>query len=146
MEFHGVATVWIGHSVTQACIQKRCTISAKALEKTPGRRVVLSRGSLTQSFKRSRVVPTSDDAWVWSQELIFEGSRRARSGGILRSLRSFFDSHEWTRLGAMPFRLCQRGIGAPRPPVPWRKWDLPSDDTKQIVRLRDGETFSICDH
>lgn len=31
-------------------------------------------------------------------------------------------------------------------PFHGEKMDLPSDDIKQIVRLRDGETFSICDH
>lgn len=133
--------------LVEAYIQKRCAISAKALEQTPERWVILSRGSLTRSFKRSGVAPTSGDAWIWSQWRGYlkekDGLLQAEFYAPCRRQSIHTSGHASEQcLSDFAGRVHARHVI----PIHGEKWDAAPDDIKQIVRLRDGDTFFLSDH
>ncbi|MDR1613036.1 MAG: MBL fold metallo-hydrolase [Planctomycetota bacterium] len=45
----------------------KAAISAAALSRTPERWVIMTRDSLVKDYRLKGVVPSADDAWIWSQ-------------------------------------------------------------------------------
>ncbi len=129
-------------------VQKRAThgVSAAKLAQHRGNWVVMTRPSLMRDFAAKGVLPTSDDAWCYSQwrgyldqpdgqalaSWFAAGGARARhlhtSGhASVADLRAFAD--------AMKPRMLV--------PVHGAAWDSAGAGSANVVRLRDGEMVEI---
>jgi ribonuclease J len=66
--------------------EHRAAMSADKLQMTPNKWVIMARGSLLDDYRGKGVVPTEDDAWVWS---MWNGYLKQEAN---QSLHDFFAS------------------------------------------------------
>ncbi|GGE95307.1 MBL fold metallo-hydrolase [Sphingomonas prati] len=118
-------------------------ISARALNGTTDRWVIMLRESLMRDYARSGVVPTSDDAWCWSMWKGYLGSLGAPLVDWLAAARPV---HLHTSGHASPadLRRFAEAMQATRlVPIHSFTWDSDGSDFPAMCRLRDGEPLLL---
>lgn len=121
-------------------------MSTGVLEKQSEPMVIMTRSSLVRDYARNGVMPTSDDAWCWSQ---WRGYLNNPDGA---AVRNWFEAasapadHIHTSGHASPsdLRAFAKAIN-PKTMVPIHgvAWDHDVDGFPPITRLRDGEPLTI---
>jgi len=121
-------------------------MSAAALEQPDEPFVVMTRPSLIRDFVRKGVVPTSDDAWCWSQ---WRGYLNAPDGA---AVKQWFDAagsradhiHTSGHASTSDLREFANAIN-PKTLVPIHgvKWDENQEGFPPITRLKDGEPLAL---
>lgn len=118
-------------------------ISARSLEKTPGKWVIMLRESLMRDYAKSSVTPTAEDSWSWSMWMGYLEKSGAAVSNWLKDARA---SHIHTSGHASPADLLRFAIATrARQLVPIHSftWDENLDGFPRIYRMADGETMQI---
>lgn len=128
----------------QELLQCRRALSAKALTKTPSKWAVLTRGSLARSYRRSGLLPTTEDAWVWSQ---WSGYLTGVDGLLQKE---YFNSCEPRRIhtSGHASERCLKGFATATAsrrviPVHGENWDKSPHGLANVMRLLDGQTLDL---
>lgn len=121
-------------------------ISARALAETPGKWVVMTRGSLIDSYRKAGVVPASTDAWSWSMwrgYLPTSDGQKAQAWfdeGGARAAHIHTSGHASTAdLKAFAMSTKARTLV----PIHGLAWDGDVTGFPQIRRLADGEAMVV---
>ena len=118
-------------------------ISARALENTPEKWVVMLRDSLMRDYQKSGVMPTAQDAWCWS---MWKGYLDASGASVMEWLTDARARHIHTSGHASPDDLRRFSLAAGAKhlvPIHSFTWDENTEGFPPIRRLRDGETLHI---
>jgi ribonuclease J len=121
-------------------------MSAKKLNATPEKWVVMLRPSLMRDYVKSGVEPTQADAWSWSMWLGYLGGKDGVSVGQWFDEGGSTESHIHTSGHASPavLRSFAQAISAKfLVPVHGAAWDGDTTGFANIKRLVDGETMTL---
>ena len=122
----------------------RAAMSANKLPATPEKWVIMARSSLVDDYRKKGVVPTEDDAWVWS---LWNGYLEQES---TLPMREFFAPCQKAYIhssGHASLDVLQKFAKAMQPkmliPVHGETWMEHTDTFPGIISVQDGQWIKI---
>ncbi len=121
-----------------------CAIGARKLNSKRHKWVVMARGSLVGSLSSSQVIPDASDTWIWSQWRGYLDKEEGRKQTAYFALCRKEFIHTSGHAAQSSLHTLTRSINSKYVvPVHGERWDDFQEQFANVMRLRDGESFSI---